>query len=138
MSEIIVGYDGTDCAKAALQQALGLAKGLGDKVVIAFGYAPPGYAGGEMKAHQDAIRELGVGDHRRSRTRSAADAGIEHEVELVPERPAEALNDLATQRGARMIVVGGYGESPLKGAVLGATAHKLVHLSEVPVLVVRA
>ena len=137
MSEIIVGYDGTDCAKAALEQALGLAKELGDKVVIAFGYAPPGYAGGEMKAHQDAIRELGV-EITAEAARSAADAGVEHEIELVPERPAEALNDLATQRGARMIVVGGYGESPLKGAVLGATAHKLVHLSEVPVLVVRA
>jgi nucleotide-binding universal stress UspA family protein len=37
-----------------------------------------------------------------------------------------------------MIVVGSYGEAPLKGALVGSTAHKLVHLSERPVLVVRA
>ena len=36
-----------------------------------------------------------------------------------------------------MIVVGSYGEAPLKGALIGSTAHKLLHLSERPVLVVR-
>ena len=35
-------------------------------------------------------------------------------------------------------VVGSYGEKPLKGALIGSTAHKLLHLSERPVLVVRA
>jgi nucleotide-binding universal stress UspA family protein len=37
-----------------------------------------------------------------------------------------------------MIIVGSYGEPPLKGALIGSTAHKLLHLSERPVLVVRA
>ena len=38
-----------------------------------------------------------------------------------------------------MIVVGSYGERPLKGAIIGSTAQKrLLHLSERPVLVVRA
>ena len=37
-----------------------------------------------------------------------------------------------------MIVVGSYGESPIAGAVLGATAYKLVHVGERPVLVVPA
>ena len=32
----------------------------------------------------------------------------------------------------------GYGEKPLRGALIGSTAHKLLHLSERPVLVVRA
>ena len=35
-----------------------------------------------------------------------------------------------------MIVVGTYGESPIKGAILGSTPHKLLHMSERPVLVV--
>ena len=35
-----------------------------------------------------------------------------------------------------MIVVGTTGESPLKGAVLGSTPHRLLHLSERPVLCV--
>ena len=35
-----------------------------------------------------------------------------------------------------MIVVGTHGEHPLAGAVLGSVPHKLLHLSDVPVLVV--
>ena len=37
-----------------------------------------------------------------------------------------------------MIVVGTYGERPLKGLLVGATPQKLIHLSEFPVLLVRA
>ena len=43
---------------------------------------------------------------------------------------------LAAEHGARLIVVGSYGEPPLRSAILGSTPHKLLHLSEVPVLVV--
>jgi len=50
--------------------------------------------------------------------------------------PAQALADLAEQRNARMIVVGTYSESPIKGVILGSTPHKLLQLSSRPVLVV--
>jgi nucleotide-binding universal stress UspA family protein len=63
---------------------------------------------------------------------------VQAEVELVDERPAQALADLAARHDARMIVVGTYGESPIKGAILGSTPHKLLHLAERPVLVVPA
>jgi len=34
--------------------------------------------------------------------------------------------------------VGSYGESPIKGAILGSTPHKPLHLAETPVVVVPA
>jgi nucleotide-binding universal stress UspA family protein len=37
-----------------------------------------------------------------------------------------------------MVVIGCRGESPLKRLVLGSVAHKLLHLSTTPVLVVPA
>jgi Universal stress protein family len=43
-----------------------------------------------------------------------------------------------SSRVARMIVVGSYGEAPLKGAIIGSTPYKLLHLSQRPVLVVPA
>ena len=136
MSEIVVGYDGSDSAKAALEQATGLAKELGDSVVIAFGYAARGYEGGAMTAQRDAIKE-----HAEKVTAEAAEAaraaGVDHEVVLVPEKGAEALSDLAAQRQARMIVVGTHGESTLRGVILGSTTHRLVHIAETPVLIVR-
>ncbi len=54
------------------------------------------------------------------------------------QRPAPALVDLADRHDARMIVVGSYGERPIKGAILGSTPHKLLHLAGRPVLVVPA
>jgi nucleotide-binding universal stress UspA family protein len=137
MSEIVVGYDGTDCAKAALDQAVGLAKELGDNVALVFGYAPGGYGGGEVPTHREAVKEHGERVTKEAAATAAA-AGVKHDVELVNEKGAEALADVAKKREARMIVIGTHGESALKGAMLGSTAHRLVHIAETPVLVVRS
>ena len=51
-------------------------------------------------------------------------------------KPSAALSELADERGARFIVVGGYSERPVTGAILGSTPHKLLHISRVPVIVV--
>jgi nucleotide-binding universal stress UspA family protein len=58
-------------------------------------------------------------------------------IELLNEHAHEALITVAKRHDARMIVVGSHGESPLKGAIVGSNAYKLVHFSETPVLVVR-
>ena len=55
---------------------------------------------------------------------------------LVSERPHTALLKLAEENDARFIVVGSWGESPIRGAILGSTPHKLLHLSHTPVVVV--
>lgn len=133
--EIIVGYDGSDCADAALDAAVALAGPLGDRIVLIFGAAPGGYGGGEIPAHREAVEELGRKALERGKAR-AAERGVNVETELVPKRPAHALHDAAAARPARMIVVGTYSETPLKGAILGSTPHKLLGASEVPVLVV--
>jgi nucleotide-binding universal stress UspA family protein len=57
---------------------------------------------------------------------------------VVDERPTDALLSLAEKHDARAIVVGTYSESPIKGALLGSVPHKLLHLSQRPVLVVPA
>jgi nucleotide-binding universal stress UspA family protein len=137
MSEIIVGYDGSDCGRAALGKACEIAKGLGDKVVIVFGYAPGGYGGGEVPTHREAVEELAERVTAEAAERAEA-AGVEQEVMLKALKPSHALIEAAVERGARMIVVGSYGEAPLKGAIIGSTPYRLVHLSPCPVLVVPA
>jgi nucleotide-binding universal stress UspA family protein len=137
MGQIVVGYDGSPAGEAALDQALGLSSRLGDAVVVVFGYAPPGIWGGEIAEHEEAIEELGEKVTTRAREQ-AARRGAEIEVELVAERAAEALMAVADRRDARMIVVGSFGEPPLKGMILGSTPNKLLHLAERPVLVVPA
>jgi nucleotide-binding universal stress UspA family protein len=137
MGQIVVGYDGSDNGRAALDAAVELARGLGDTVVLVFGYAPPGIWGGEIAEHAEAIEEFGqkvMGDARQA----TESAGIEIEHELVAKRPAEAVAAVSEARDARMIVVGSHGEAPLKGAILGSTPYKLLHQAERPVLVVPA
>ena len=45
---------------------------------------------------------------------------------------------IALAKDARMVVVASRGEGPIRGALLGSTAYRLVHTSEKPVLVVPA
>jgi nucleotide-binding universal stress UspA family protein len=137
MSEIVVGYDGSACGDAALAAALGVAGELGDGVVVVFGYAPPGLWGGEIAEHEEAIEELGEKVMGKAKAQ-AAERGVEIETLLVPKRAAEALIDTADERQARMIVVGSFGDPPLKGMILGSTPNKLLHMSDRPVLVVPA
>ena len=137
MGEIVVGYDGSDCAKAALRHAIELADALGDKIVLVFGYAPHGYGGGEVPTQREAVKELGEKVTKEG-GEIANSAKVDYEVELVPEHPVRAVMDVANERSARMIVVGSHGDNPLKGAIIGSTPYKLVQLSETPVLVVHA
>jgi nucleotide-binding universal stress UspA family protein len=137
MSEIVVGYDGSPGSRAALEEACDLAKALGERVVIVFGYAPGGYGGGEIPSHREAVEELAEKVTAEAAERASA-VGVEHEVRMKPLKPFHALVEAAEERSARVIVVGSSGETPLKGAIIGSTPYKLLHLSPVPVLVVPA
>ena len=137
MSEIVVGYDGSDSGKVAVDAAVALAKGLGDGVVFVFGYAPPGIWGGEIAEHEEAIEELGEKVLGKAREQAAA-VGTEVRQQLVPKRAVEALIEVADEHDARMIVVGTFGEATLKGIILGSNTNKLLHLTDRPVLVVPA
>jgi nucleotide-binding universal stress UspA family protein len=133
-SGIIVGYDGSDCAKAALQTAIEVGKAYGEKVTIAFGYEVNPVAG-EVKDYAEALRELA---HKRLEEAGELAASYDGQVDgvMIENSPAKALVELADERDARLIVVGTHGESPLRGALLGSTPHKLLQVSDKPVLVV--
>ncbi len=135
MGRIVVGYDGSDSSKSALRRAMELAKGLGDGIVLVFGYAPPGVWGGEIAEHEEAIEEFGRNVMEEAKRLVETD-GIEARYELVAKRAPEAMIDVAAGLDARLIVVGSSGETALKGAILGSTPYKLLHLSPCPVLVV--
>ncbi len=133
-STIVLGYDGSDCAKAALAAAVDGAKAYGDRIVVAFGAGV--YPIGEDADHLKLVHEMGV-DWADEALAAIRAAGVDDaETAVVDARPAEALLQVAAERDARMIVVGTHGEHPLTGAVLGSVPHKLLHLSKVPVLVV--
>jgi nucleotide-binding universal stress UspA family protein len=133
---IVVGYDGGDGAKAALDEALRLCKDTDAELVVVFGYGIP-LPERQSADYRDALQELGQKFIAEAEAR-AAEAGVPVSSELVFEKAHDALASLGAKHEARMIVVGAHGESPIKGALLGSTAHKLLHQADRPVLVVPA
>ena len=135
MAGLVVGYDGTDSSKAALDAAIDLGKDLGEPVLAVFGYGV-NPMGGEVKDHVQALKEHGEKVTAEAVERARA-GGAEAEAVLVDQEGSDALTAVAKDRDARMIVVGSHGEGPIRGAILGSTAYRLVHTSETPVLVFR-
>lgn len=132
---VVLGYDESPGAERALYVALEVATAFGEPLVLVYGAAAPGATGEEYRAHREAVRQAGRSALAHA-VEEADAAGVPSTVEVVDEKPAQALLDAAERHRARVIIVGSWGDSPLRGALLGSTPHKLLHLSPVPVLCV--
>ncbi len=126
---IVVGYDGTDGARAALAEAQRLAGPLGAEVVCVFS-RHVGSVGSEVTDLAEAVTERARG--------ILAEVGPGVRAEIADGRQSDALAAVAEAEDAQMIVIGSYGERPLRGVLLGSTPYRLLQHSPVPVLVVRA
>jgi nucleotide-binding universal stress UspA family protein len=131
---LVVGYDGTEGSRRAYAQARELAVRLDEDILVVFSFESP-RLGGELHDLDEAIRERG----KAVVAEALAQAGdIEVITQVRMQDPAEGLIAAADEVDASMIVVGSYGERPLRSAIVGSTPTRLLHLSERPVLVVRA
>jgi len=136
--DVILGYDGSSGSKAALPVAVRVAQAFGAPLAIVFGYEP-NPMGGEVTDYRHQLEKLGsevVGRALEEARRLAPALSVEPLV--VPMRPVDSLLEACKERQALVVVVGGTGERPIVGAILGSVPHKLLHLSSVPVLVVPA
>ena len=132
---IVVGYDGTDGGHAALDEAIRVAGDLGGSIVVVYAYDKI-LSGGELADLDAAVRTRGDALLEEAAAIAAA-AGVAATTQFVDGRPADALIAAADAADARFIVVGSYGERPLRGALVGSTPYRLIHLAERPVIVVR-
>ncbi len=132
---VVLGLDTSPGAQRALTVAIRIARALDVPLVMVHGIEPPGRVGEEVGEAREAIEEL---EERVTRPAVAAaeDAGVRTVVEVVESRPATALVAVADEHDAEVIVVGTWNESPLRGLLLGSVAHKLLQLSDRPVLCV--
>jgi nucleotide-binding universal stress UspA family protein len=132
---LVLGYDESPSANAALAATIELARELKANVIVVFGYyiSPLGGQGApDLRAALERLGEHALG-------RAVADleaAGISATTRLLGHRPADAILDVAKETDARMIVVGTEGENPITGAFLGSVVLKLVQRSKLPLVVV--
>ena len=136
---IVLGYDASPSANAALAETTRLAPVLGTDVCVVFGYYMSPYGGpameGESSDFRQQLERIGAEAVGRAVTELEA-AGVAVTVRLAEGRPADVLMAVAKETGASMIVVGTVGESPISGALLGSVVLKLVQKSSCPLLVV--
>ena len=135
---IVVGYDGSDAARAALLFAARQA-GTSGRVYIVHAYElPPDFLG---SPNYDQLLS-----QRRDQGEALLDAlplqdgplaGPAYEKELIGGPAAHSIADIARVRNADAIVVGGRGLGRVR-ALLGSVSHELLHIADRPVVVIPA
>jgi nucleotide-binding universal stress UspA family protein len=141
---IVVGTDGSETANEAVRQAAQLAGLLGARVHLVCVYEPVPSAAdgpGDPDAHAESGWML--------RPREAVDATLESaaavfaaagvQVERYAQRgdPADAILDVAEERGADLIIVGNRGQTGAKRFLLGSVPNRISHHAPCAVLIIR-
>jgi nucleotide-binding universal stress UspA family protein len=130
---LVVGFDGSEEACKALDYAASAVNG-GKLFVVTAVVPPPEWAG--TPGWQQSIDE----EHTRG-TALLEDAvarlpdTVDYSTELLEGSAADAIVDVADTRRADAIVVGSRGLGRVR-AVLGSVSHDLLHVSDVPVVVI--
>ena len=132
---IVVAYDGSAAARAALSRAVD--RVAGGKVFVVHAYSTPAdYWGGDH--YQEMLdRALERGENLLDTLLDAEPrlADVDHETELIPGTPAEVVANVAEVRHADEIIVGTRGFGPIR-AMLGSVAHGLLHIAPCAVTVI--
>jgi len=137
--KILVGNDGSDGAKKALQTALTLAtRDDAELHEISIEEHLPRYGAlmGELDEAKEEARNF---FHRVTQEAEAAAAtrGVTLMSHVVPGHPVEAITKFAKDGSFDLLVVGFTGHSNIFGRIWGGTSQNLVRLSPCTVLVVK-
>jgi nucleotide-binding universal stress UspA family protein len=142
-SSIVVGTDGSDTATQAVRQAIELAKAVGARIELVSAYEPvtdarlhetidvPEDLHWMLNPREDveATLEQAAGEVRA--------AGVEVDVYARQGDPADAILDVAEERGSDLIVVGNKGMTGAKRFLLGSVPNKVSHHAPCSVLIIR-
>ena len=134
--DLVVGVGGAGSGYAAARTAARVADLMNVTLVLVFGYeaVAMGPRGGALEEEIAAVGTEAVAAIRDELAVSYPKLTID--VEMVQQRPVDALIDVAAARGAAVIAVGHGGSGPLKAALLGSITYEIVHRAPLPVLVV--
>jgi len=91
---------------------------------------------GLTPSEPDEEAQAAVGEGVDALMQAGVDAQGEMREAIFGHAAQEIVKD-AREHDADVIIMGSRGRSDLAGLVLGSTAHKVIHLSDRPVLVVR-
>ncbi|WP_125727034.1 universal stress protein [Kibdelosporangium aridum] len=140
---MVVGFDGSDGARKALDWAVAEAKVHAQQLVIVYSVGP--HVATTAYGWHPAVE---FGDARLTDEARAAVEPVVAEINrTTPEldvttrfpqsEPAQAMMEVSAELGAESMVVGSSGLSAIPRVILGSTAADLVRMADRPIIVVR-
>ncbi len=138
ISKILVGIDGSVAAQGAARTAAMLAQATGAKLTLAYVVVPVLPPTGAPWAPLEELMQL-ERDEGAQKLRDAVKMlgdPLLH-TELWMGAPAEVLAEKSKAEGYSLIVVGGTGKGAVRRLLVGSTCDRLVHISQIPVLIVK-
>jgi nucleotide-binding universal stress UspA family protein len=142
---IVVGTDGSDTAKEAVRQAAELAKAVGSAVLLVSAYEPVPES--RLRSERTEVPEdvswmvnpredvQAVLDEEAERVKGV---GVDSVETFAREGdPADAILDVAEEKGADLIVVGNKGMTGARRFLLGSVPNKVSHHAPCNVMIVR-
>jgi nucleotide-binding universal stress UspA family protein len=144
IGSIVAGTDGSDTAVEAVRQATELARTLGAKIYLVSAYEPvpesrlrserfqvPEDLQWMINPREDVERTLEQG------AEAMRAAGVDVETLAREGDPADAILDVAEEKGADLIVIGNKGMTGAKRFLLGSVPNKVSHHAPCSVMIIR-
>jgi len=134
--KIVLAVDGSEPSQRAVLVAADIASKYGSEVIAVHVLEQQFGRGGPI-AYETTEEATRVADDT---AKFLKDGGVSARAEAraaIAGRAAQEIMDLATSEDAGLIVMGSRGMSDWQGLLVGSVAHKVLHLSSVPVLIVR-
>jgi nucleotide-binding universal stress UspA family protein len=141
---MVVGTDGSETAGEAVREAIELAKAIGATIELVSAYEP--VSGQRLRdearqAPEDLQWMVSPREDVDATLRDAAErieaAGVQVNTYAREGDPADAILDVAEERGADLIVVGNKGMTGAKRFLLGSVPNKVSHHAPCSVLIIR-
>ena len=141
---IVVGTDGSQTAGEAVREAVELAKAVGARIDLVSAYEPVPSQRLRAEVRQvpaDVQWMVNPREDVEATLRDAAErvesAGVVVSTYAREGDPADAILDVAEERGADLIVVGNKGMTGAKRFLLGSVPTKVSHHAPCSVLIIR-
>jgi nucleotide-binding universal stress UspA family protein len=138
MKSFLVAVDGSEGSKAAVDEAIALARDLDASLTFVCVRKPPSSVLGHPYYERQLSHGLGYARQAMAEAVEAARAaGIESGGEIIEGYPADEIISLADNRNVDLVIVGSRGHGALAGALLGSVSREIVQHASVPVLVAK-
>lgn len=141
MIKILIAIDGSELALDAVAHALQLVRA-GLKAQFVLANVQESATLYELVTSRDpeqiAAAAVEAGEHLMAPAKAQLEAaGLSVETMVGIGDPAHVLVDLIEEAGAELALIGARGQGAVTSALLGSVSQELVHLSPVPVTIVK-